>query len=133
VVIEKIEENTDVAYALVLYTACDLGRAKTESKSHPRARQNVVFEHGYLIAKLGRERVAAILRERGCTVLPSETNFLFVQPAVITAEALFTGLREAGIITRYFPYPRISQYLRITIGTDAEMDALLAEAARLDK
>ena len=80
-----------------------------------------------------RERVAAILRERGCTVLPSETNFLFVQPAVITAEALFTGLREAGIITRYFPYPRISQYLRITIGTDAEMDALLAEAARLDK
>ncbi|MBO7742364.1 MAG: histidinol-phosphate transaminase, partial [Victivallales bacterium] len=80
-----------------------------------------------------RERVADALRSRGCTVLPSETNFIFVQPAVITAEALFNGLREAGIITRYFPHPGISQYLRISIGTDAEMDTLMAEVERLDR
>lgn len=62
-IIEKIEQNDDVGYALVLYTACDLGRARAEARSRPRARQNVVFEHGYLIARLGRDRVAAIVED----------------------------------------------------------------------
>lgn len=59
--IEKIESNTDVAFAVVLYTACDEGRLKTDTELKPRARQNVVFEHGYLINKLGRERVVALV------------------------------------------------------------------------
>jgi predicted nucleotide-binding protein len=64
-VIEKIEDNTDVAFAVVLYTPCDVGRAK-EGKiddERSRARQNVVFEHGYLIGKLGRERVCALVKD----------------------------------------------------------------------
>lgn len=63
-IIEKIETYTNVAFAVVLYTECDLGRAKEESESQERyrARQNVVFEHGYLIAKLGRERVCALVK-----------------------------------------------------------------------
>ena len=44
----------------------------------------------------------------------------------LDAEKLFQALKEAGIYVRYFKKPRIDQYLRITIGTDAEMDALLA-------
>lgn len=64
-IIEKIEEYTDVAFAVVLYTPCDMGRAKEvgaeEEKS--RARQNVVFEHGYLIGKLGRRRVCAFVKD----------------------------------------------------------------------
>jgi len=63
-IIEKIEANTDVSFAVVLYTQCDLGRAKdakVESEKY-RARQNVVFEHGYLIAKLGRNRVCALVK-----------------------------------------------------------------------
>lgn len=61
-IIEKIEEYTDVCYGIVLYTECDLGHAKDEKDEHPRARQNVVFEHGYLIAKLGRSRVTALVK-----------------------------------------------------------------------
>ncbi|WP_417387306.1 TIR domain-containing protein [Gimesia sp.] len=64
-IIEKIEHYADESnYALVLYTACDLGRGIHESKIHPknRARQKVVFEHGYLMAKLGRRNVCALVK-----------------------------------------------------------------------
>ena len=63
-IIEKIESNTDVAYAVVLYTECDVGRDKTkpESENQNRARQNVVFEHGYLIGKLKRDHVCALVK-----------------------------------------------------------------------
>ncbi len=64
-IIEKIERYTnDADFALVLYTACDHGRGVHESKIPPknRARQNVVFEHGYLMAKLGRENVCALVK-----------------------------------------------------------------------
>lgn len=64
-IIEKIEHYSNEAdFALVLYTACDLGRGITETKVHPknRARQNVIFEHGYLMAKLGRENVCALVK-----------------------------------------------------------------------
>lgn len=62
-IIGKIETYTDVCFAVVLYTPCDLGRAKEDTQERPRARQNVVFEHGYLIAKLGRERVCALVKD----------------------------------------------------------------------
>lgn len=64
-IIEKIERySNDADFALVLYTACDLGRGVHESKIPPknRARQNVVFEHGYLMAKLGRENVCSLVK-----------------------------------------------------------------------
>lgn len=60
-IIEKIEHHTDVGYAVVLYTDCDLGRGKNETNLKPRARQNVVFEHGYLMSKLGRKKVCALV------------------------------------------------------------------------
>ena len=59
-IIEKIEANSDVAFAVVLYTGCDEGKLKEESVLRPRARQNVVFEHGYMVAKLGRDKVVAL-------------------------------------------------------------------------
>ncbi|SFC35032.1 TIR domain-containing protein [Pseudoalteromonas denitrificans] len=64
-IIEKIEHySNEVDFALVLYTACDHGRGIQETKIHPnnRARQNVVFEHGYLMAKLGRQNVCALVK-----------------------------------------------------------------------
>lgn len=62
-IIEKIEEYTNVGFGIVLYTPCDLGASQKE-KDHlkPRARQNVVFEHGYLIGKIGRENVCALVK-----------------------------------------------------------------------
>ena len=64
-IIEKIERYAnDADFALVLYTPCDHGRGAHEPKisARNRARQNVVFEHGYLMAKLGRENVCALVK-----------------------------------------------------------------------
>ncbi|WP_174865595.1 TIR domain-containing protein [Pectobacterium polaris] len=55
-----IELTATVDYAVVLYTACDTGKAAGSSQERPRARQNVVFEHGYLLASLGADKVTAI-------------------------------------------------------------------------
>lgn len=61
-IIEKIErEAKDVCYAIVIYTSCDLGKDKNAEELQPRARQNVVFEHGFMCAHLGRSRVCALL------------------------------------------------------------------------
>ncbi|CAH5276420.1 nucleotide-binding protein [Escherichia coli] len=63
-IIEKLEKHfNDIAYAVVLYTSCDVGKAKNDTIYRSRARQNVVFEHGYLISKLGRSNVAAIVED----------------------------------------------------------------------
>ena len=63
-IIEKIEECTDVGFGIVLYTPCDEGRLKSEEEElKPRARQNVVLEHGYLMGKLGRERVCCLVSD----------------------------------------------------------------------
>lgn len=62
-IIEKIEEYTNVGFSIVLYTPCDEGKSKTETSYRDRARQNVVFEHGYLCAKLGRENVCALVKD----------------------------------------------------------------------
>ena len=60
-IIEKIEEYSDVAFAIVVYTACDVGKYKNDEVLLPRARQNVVFEHGYMVAHLKRENVIALI------------------------------------------------------------------------
>lgn len=61
-IIEKLEAHSDVKYAIILYTACDEGRNIGSSELKKRARQNVVFEHGYFIGKLGRDKVAAVVK-----------------------------------------------------------------------
>lgn len=69
-IIEKFEEHSDVGAAIALFTNDDLGKAKTSEKDLPRARQNVVFEAGYFMGKLGRDRVV-IVAEKGIE-LPSD-------------------------------------------------------------
>ncbi len=61
-IIEKIEHYSDVGFAIVLYTPDDVGNVKSEADNlNVRARQNVVFEHGYLIGRLGRQNVSALV------------------------------------------------------------------------
>jgi predicted nucleotide-binding protein len=63
-IIEKIEVNTDVGFAIVLYTPDDKGNVASEANQGSlnfRARQNVVFEHGYLMAKLKRANVVPLM------------------------------------------------------------------------
>jgi len=73
-----------------------------------------------------RETTSGRLAAIGFDIMKSRTNFLFVRPAGISARELYKKLREAGILIRYFDKPRICDYLRITIGTDEEMDMLLS-------
>jgi len=62
-IIEKIEKYAgEVCFAIVLYTPCDQGSKAGLTELSPRARQNVIFEHGYFIGKLGRENVTAIVK-----------------------------------------------------------------------
>lgn len=62
-IIEKIEAYSDVGFAVVIYSPCDLGgKASTDPLFKPRARQNVVFEHGYFIGHLGRSNVCALVK-----------------------------------------------------------------------
>jgi histidinol-phosphate aminotransferase len=72
-----------------------------------------------------RERVSARLEEIGFKVIPSKTNFVFISHPLHHAETLFRQLRERGILVRYFNEPRIDNYLRVTIGSDDEMDSFL--------
>jgi histidinol-phosphate aminotransferase len=74
-----------------------------------------------------RERLAAILRDLGFEVLPSAANFLFVRHPAHAGAALADGLRRRAIIVRRFPRERIKDYLRISIGTDADCDRLRTE------
>ena len=59
-IIEKFEENVDVGAAICLFTGDDYGKAKDATSENLRARQNVVFEAGYFMGKLGREKVILI-------------------------------------------------------------------------
>ena len=73
-----------------------------------------------------RERFSAELQARGFTVLPSRTNFVFAKSQTLSGRELYEYLKDRKILVRHFDVPRISEYLRISIGTDQEMDALLA-------
>lgn len=64
-IIEKIEEYSNVGFGLVLYTPCDVGAQKDEAENlNFRARQNVVFEHGFLMGKIGRKNVCALVKDK---------------------------------------------------------------------
>lgn len=69
-IIEKVEANADVGFAVVLLTPDDLGRAKGDADLEPRARQNVLLELGYFMAHLGRDKVCAL--RRGDVSIPSD-------------------------------------------------------------
>ncbi|MBN7798956.1 histidinol-phosphate transaminase [Parahaliea mediterranea] len=73
-----------------------------------------------------REFLREGLEQLGFEVLPSAANFLFASHPEREAGALFSALREQGIIVRYFNKPRIDQHLRISIGTREDCQALLA-------
>ncbi len=72
-----------------------------------------------------RERVVAGLQQLGFEVLPSAANFVFARHPHKEAAQLAAGLREQGVIVRHFKQPRIEQFLRISIGDEAQNSALL--------
>ena len=67
------------------------------------------------------------LRERGFTGPDSATNFLFVTTSRMPCKQIFECLRQKGVLIRYFSAPRLSDYLRITIGTPEQMQRFFEE------
>jgi len=83
------------------------------------------------LIRLMRERMRQELEKRGFQVAPSEANFLWVRPPGIPARELHRRLKEDGILVRYFPGQRTGDHLRITVGTEADLYALLGSLDRI--
>lgn len=84
------------------------------------------FERHCALVVASRERLAVGLKELGFEVLPSSANFLFARHPSRPGAELAAELRSRAVLVRRFSAARISDFLRITIGTDAECERLLA-------
>ena len=78
-----------------------------------------------------RKRVSVALSKLEFEVLPSQTNFIFARPPLFSARDWLEKLRTEKILVRWWDHPSVRDYLRITIGTDKEMSALLRTAKRI--
>lgn len=78
-----------------------------------------------------RERVAEEMKKTGFDVKESQTNFIFASHKTVPAEQIFRRLKEENIYVRYFNKPRIDNYLRITVGTDGQMERFLETVRRI--
>ncbi|MCY1410906.1 Histidinol-phosphate aminotransferase [compost metagenome] len=83
------------------------------------------FEQTCTAVIASRESLVAELSQRGFEVLPSAANFIFARHPQQDAAALAARLREQGVIVRHFKQARIAQFLRISIGTPEQNQALL--------
>ncbi|MCD7833903.1 MAG: histidinol-phosphate transaminase [Lachnospiraceae bacterium] len=119
---ELIRYLNDVKYSFNSYTmnqtAIALGTAAAEDHAYfEETRQKIITT---------RESAKIELRKLGFSFADSMANFLFVTHERVLAAELFAALKEQGIYVRYFNKPRIDNYLRVTIGTDEEMEQLYA-------
>ncbi len=115
-------KNSFHPYALSREAIAGATASIKDAKSFENNRQKIINT---------RERITPLLEQLGFSVIPSSANFVFAKPpAGHTAEQLYQQLKQQNILVRYFNAPRIEQYLRITMGTDDEMDTLL-ETLRL--
>jgi histidinol-phosphate aminotransferase len=85
------------------------------------------------VARVRRTRARLIegLGQLGFSVLPSQSNFVLARRSGHNLESVYLALKERGILVRYFPTPELHDALRISVGTDAEIDALLAACRSL--
>ncbi|RTQ97550.1 histidinol-phosphate transaminase [Halomonas nitroreducens] len=97
--------------------ASAIGIAALEDREHFEACREAVITT--------RERTRTRLESLGFRVLPSQSNFLLVSHPEHDAAQLFVGLRERGILVRHFNTDALSEQLRISIGTEDEMDSLI--------
>ena len=112
-----------------------LNRVKDSFNSYPLGRpaqagaiaalaDEAYFQESRAVVMAERMRLSEGLAKRGFEVLPSTANFVFTRHPGHDGGALAAGLRARGVLVRHFTAPRIADYLRITVGTSAETDAL---------
>ena len=124
-----IKYLNDVKYSFNSYTM----NAPTLAAAAAALEDEAYFKETVGKITATRERVKKELREIGFTFADSQANFLFVTHPEFAARELFEALKIKKIYVRYFNKPRIDNYLRVTIGTDQEMDELLAFLRRYMK
>lgn len=119
---ELIRAMNDVKFSINSYTmnrpSIVCGVAALKDKEY--------FEKCVSAIKDTRERAKRKLTELGFTFPDSMANFIFASHKSVRAEVIFEELKKRNIYVRHFDKPRIDNYLRITIGTDEQMDALFA-------
>lgn len=115
-----IKALNDVKYSVNSYTlnrpSIELGTIAVENDSY--------YQEITRKVTATRERSVKALTELGFECLPSGANFIFAKHKSIPGAKIFDDLRNAGIYVRHFDAPRIDDYLRISIGTDEQMDEL---------
>jgi histidinol-phosphate aminotransferase len=79
-----------------------------------------------------RERFCLRLRKLGWTVLPSKANFVFAKKESVRGKRIYETLRDRGILVRHFEIHGIEEFVRITIGTEEDMERLLKEVSSLE-
>lgn len=94
-------------------------------------RDQAAMRAGVKRVKQTRGRLAAALEKLGFTVFRSETNFLWVKPPRLSASILYQRLSNRRIFVRYFSGSRTRDYLRITVGTEAQIEVLLDALRRI--
>ena len=118
---EMIKCLNDVKYSVNSYTMSAASIAAGKASVLDRES----FDKGVNAIVNTRERVKGALKELGFSFPDSMANFIFARHERVRAKELFEALKEAGIYVRYFDKPRIDDYLRITVGTDDEMNTLI--------
>ena len=78
-----------------------------------------------------REKTAAALKTMGFTLTDSKANFLFAESSRIPGGELYRKLKKKGILVRHFDKPRLENRLRITVGSEQQMEALLTALKEL--
>ena len=118
---ELIKALNDVKYSFNSYTmnqpAIAIGAAVLEDEEHFRATTEKIIHT--------REWFKTEMKKLGFSFEDSKSNFLFVTHKYAKAQDIFEAAKAQDIFVRYFPKPRIDNYLRITIGTDEEMRRFL--------
>ncbi len=116
-----IKYLSDVKYSFNSYTmntpTLELGALAISNRDYFDKTRNMVIGT--------RERVKKDLKNLGFEFADSKTNFIFAKHPKKSGKEIFANLRSRGIIVRRFDLPRIDEYLRISIGTDEEMDTLI--------
>ena len=106
-------------------TALAAGKAAIEDKEYFEETRKKIIKT--------RENTSEALKEMGFQVLPSKANFIFASHKDFEGQYLYEELRNRGVLVRFFNKDRINKFLRITIGTDEEMDTLIEKLKEIIK
>lgn len=117
-----IKYMNDVKFSINSYTMTPL----TQLCGAEAIRDEKYFQETVSKIVATRENTKTELAKLGFTFTDSKSNFIFASHASVPAKKIFNELKKRGIYVRYWNKPRISNHLRISVGTDKEMDALVS-------